>query len=224
MYVDTWGWNEGAIPHVFLGLKKEYQLINENFKGTLSDELKKKYIVESELEKHSKTTQIELINNLTQEYENNETNRAKWAEETEDFDENYLFFRQGYKDITIPAKQYFRGTTFYHYQAYKDSLAKFIQSNVSNIYDIEGFFGFAPYKSALLRTSKYGEKDRGGKVFQNNHYECERIENDNANKEKQSENSNKSLKDDDLFIEFEQEAVRACEHFYAIRKSNEPQR
>lgn len=31
-------------------------------------------------------------------------------------------------------------------------------------------------------------------------------------------------KDDDLFIEFEQEAVRACEHFYAIRKSNEPQR
>lgn len=57
VYVDTWGWGEGVIPHVFLGLKKEYQLVNENFKGTLSDELKKKYILESELEKHSKTTQ-----------------------------------------------------------------------------------------------------------------------------------------------------------------------
>ena len=82
VYVDTWGLGEGKIPHVFLGLKKEYQLVNENFKGTLSDELKKKYILESELEKHSKTTQIELINNLTQEYENNETNRKKWTGQT----------------------------------------------------------------------------------------------------------------------------------------------
>ena len=61
------------------------------------------------------------------------------------------------------------GKTFYHYQAYKEYLAKFIQSNVSNIYDIEGFFGFAPYSSAPLRTSSYGDRERGGKVFQNNH-------------------------------------------------------
>ena len=23
VYIDTWGWGEGVIPHVFLGLKKE---------------------------------------------------------------------------------------------------------------------------------------------------------------------------------------------------------
>ena len=176
VYVDTWGLKEGVIPHVFLGLKKEYRLVNENFKGVLNDELKKKYIAESELEKHSKTTQTQFIDSLTQEYENNKINREKWAEKTEDFDGSYLFFRQGYKDITFPAKQYFRGKTFDDYQAYKEYLAKFIQSNVSNIYDIEGFFGFAPYDSALLRTSSYGDKERGGKVFQNNHYEYERGE------------------------------------------------
>ena len=62
VYIDTWGWGEGVIPHVFLGLKKEYQLIDENFQGTLSDELKKKYISESKLEKHSKTTEMEKAN------------------------------------------------------------------------------------------------------------------------------------------------------------------
>lgn len=231
VYVDTWGWNEGKISHVFLGLKKEYQLVNENFKGTLSDELKKKYIVESELEQHSKTTQIELINNLTQEYENNETNRAKWTGQTKVFDENYLFFRRGYKDITLPAKQYFKGKTLYHYQAYKDSLAKFIQSNVSNIYDIEGFFGFAPYSSAPLRTSSYGDRERGGKVFQNNHYEYERGENNNTDKEKQSKNSDKNLEDNELSTySFSKghilKGIRPLstfqsEHAYAIKIPNE---
>lgn len=195
VYVDTWGWNEGVIPHVFLGLKRECTLINDGSKDTGDG---KKCISESELKKHSKTTQMELIDNLTQEYENNETNRVKWLKKTEDFDGSYLFFRRVYRDITIPAKQYFQNKTFKDYQTYKKSLAEFIQSNASNIDDIEGFFGFAPYKSALLRTSKYGEKDRGGKVFQNNHYDCERIENNNATKEKQSENSNTSLKNDDL--------------------------
>ncbi|RDU61419.1 hypothetical protein CQA53_10190, partial [Helicobacter didelphidarum] len=102
VYVDTWGWNEGVIPHVFLGLKVEYQLINENFNGTLDDKSRKQYAVESKLEKHSKTTQMELIEKLTREFKHNEANKEKWIEQKdeaiyEELDEDYLFFRQGYK-------------------------------------------------------------------------------------------------------------------------------
>lgn len=197
VYIDTWGWGEGVIPHVFLGLKKEYQLIDENFQGTLSDELKKNYILESELEKHSKTTQMQLIENLTQEYKNNDINKEKWKKQTTDFDDNYLFFRQGYRDITIQAKEYFKNAIFFHYQAYKRSLINFIQSEKSNIQNIEGFFGFAPYKSAPLRTSSYGDKESGGKVFQNNHYDYEKRENNNINEEKH-EHSGESLRNDTL--------------------------
>lgn len=189
------GLGRGSNPHVFLGLKKEYQLIDESFQGTLSDELKKNYILESKLEKHSKTTQMQLIDNFTQKYKNNDTNKKKWKKQTTDFDKDYLFFRQGYKDITIQAKEYFQNAIFFHYQAYKRSLIKFIQSEKSNIQNIEGFFGFAPYESAPLRTSNYGDKESGGKVFQNNHYEHEKRENNSINEEKH-EHSSKNLKDD----------------------------
>jgi len=79
IYVYTWGVNEGIIPHTFLGLKIEYQLINENFNGELNDELRKKYAIESDLKAYNKMTQIELINKLTQEFENNEANKKKWT-------------------------------------------------------------------------------------------------------------------------------------------------
>ncbi|RDU59032.1 hypothetical protein [Helicobacter sp. MIT 14-3879] len=212
VYVDTWGlrnWRmedkrilganislpnvewEGVIPHTFLGLKIEYQLVNENFNGILNEKYKKEYALESDLKDYNKTTQMDLIQKLTKEYNNTAINKKKWQNKTDEniykeIDKDYLFFRQGYKDITIPVKQYFKNAVFFNYQAYEKTLKNFIQSEKSNIQDIEGFFGFAPYKSsashwgkvfnnqykssAPLRTSSYDNKESGGKVFQNNQF------------------------------------------------------
>lgn len=198
VYVDTWGFGEGVIPHVFLGLKIEYRLVKENFNSILDKKYKKKYATESDVKEYNLITQMQLIEKLTERYMNNDENKKKWLEKTTEFDKDYLFFRRGYKDITLEAKAFFNNKQFSNYQEYKGTLVKFIESSESNIAEIEGFFGFAPYKSAILRTSSLGDRERGGKVYQNNHYEYERIENNNATNEKQSENSNQSLKDDDL--------------------------
>ncbi|RDU58710.1 hypothetical protein CQA53_12025, partial [Helicobacter didelphidarum] len=96
----------------------------------------------------------------------NEANKEKWIEQKdeaiyEELDEDYLFFRQGYKDITIPAKEALKRFTFCYYKQYKDALNDFIQSETSNIRDIEGFFGFAPVES---------KSNHWGKVYENNQY------------------------------------------------------
>ena len=38
-----------GMPHVFLGLKIEYTLINANFNGVLDEKVRKKYAIKKEL-------------------------------------------------------------------------------------------------------------------------------------------------------------------------------
>ncbi|MWV62132.1 hypothetical protein DCO58_05840 [Helicobacter saguini] len=199
VYVDTWGLNEGAIPHVFLGLKIEYRLIADSFRGILNDEYNKVYVLETQLKSYNKTTQMEFIERLTHDI-NNDDNKNKWIKNTALFDNEFLFFTQGYQDITLHVKEYLKSKIFFHYQSYKQSLDKFIQSKTSNIRDIEGFFGFAPYKSsAPLRTSSYGKQEMGGKVYQNNHYEYIEAEN-KTNNILTTNNSGECLMEDNLKI------------------------
>ncbi|MGX2973270.1 hypothetical protein, partial [Helicobacter sp. T3_23-1059] len=215
VYVDTWGMRdckieknfpyvsceyEGIIPHVFLGLKTEYELINENFEGQLSENAKIECVLETDLQEHSFPTQIELIEKLTRQYKNNNENKKQWAktENNATFDKEFKFFRQTYRDITVPFKETMGNKEYQTYKEFKDNFENFVSSKASNVMNIEGFFGFAPYESALLRTSSVGTKERGGKIFQNNHYNYERIKNDIENNNSNSYNNNSEM-DNTLF-------------------------
>lgn len=210
VYVDTWGMRdckittnlplvsceyEGIIPHVFLGLKTEYELINESFEGQLSGNAKIECALETDLQKHSFPTQIELIEKITQQYENSDKHKNQWVEtnNNEILDKEFKFFRQTYRDITTPFKKEIGNKEYQTYKEFKDDFENFAKGKTSNVMDIEGFFGFAPYESALFRTSSFGTKERGGKVFQNNQYNHKRTNNKMANNNSDSEIANTSF-------------------------------
>ena len=94
----------------------------------------------------------------------------------ETFNNDFTFLRQCYADITEP---FFEWLEHIKKQSIADNIDftqfeklfnEFVESPYSNIFSIEGFFGFGPYQTGLFKNYKDGNFQTGGKVFQNNHW------------------------------------------------------
>ncbi|TLD99593.1 hypothetical protein [Helicobacter japonicus] len=140
----------------------------------------------------NETTLEDLKKELSQEkYQYNFTshkNFKAWSDtdlnDNKDFDKNlretfnndFTFLRQCYADITEP---FFEWLEHIKKQSIADNIDftqfeklfnEFVESPYSNIFSIEGFFGFGPYQTGLFKNYKDGNFQTGGKVFQNNHW------------------------------------------------------
>lgn len=97
----------------------------------------------------------------------------------QEFNNNFTFLRQCYKDITEPFFEWVKNVkkkedtyieTEMTFEEFIKLFDEFVDSNFSNVYSIEGFFGFGPYETGLFKSYKNGNFITGGKVFQNNHW------------------------------------------------------
>ena len=97
----------------------------------------------------------------------------------ETFNTDFTFLRQCYADITEPFFEWLENIknindnylqTQMNFNEFENLFNEFIKSSYSNLYSIEGFFGFGPYKTSLLNNYQKNQHNTGGKVFQNNHW------------------------------------------------------
>lgn len=94
----------------------------------------------------------------------------------ETFNNDFTFLRQCYADITEPFFEWLEKikkqsiTDNIDFTQFEKLFNEFVESPYSNIFSIEGFFGFGPYQTGLFKNYKDGNFQTGGKVFQNNHW------------------------------------------------------
>lgn len=93
----------------------------------------------------------------------------------ETFNNDFTFLRQCYADITEPFFEWLETkkqsiADNIDFTQFEKLFNEFVESPYSNIFSIEGFFGFGPYKTGLFENYKDGNFQTGGKVFQNNHW------------------------------------------------------
>ncbi|MGX3044659.1 hypothetical protein [Helicobacter sp. T3_23-1056] len=83
----------------------KYHSIGVYFEGQLSGNAKIECALETDLQKHSFPTQIELIEKITQQYENSDKHKNQWVEtnNNEILDKEFKFFRQTYRDSNSTA-------------------------------------------------------------------------------------------------------------------------
>lgn len=92
------------------------------------------------------------------------------------FNDKFVFFRQCYADIAEPFFEWLDNvkeqkiTDNTNFIQFEEIFNEFIESPYSNIHSIEGFFGFGPYETGLLKNYETNKHTTGGKVFQNNHW------------------------------------------------------
>ena len=195
VYVDNWWGGNGMPPHIFIGLKIEKEKLSkvqiDIFKQVFKDyENYDKFIKEAE-NFQQPTTQYQLTQILNSKDIKNKINIKAWLngeddkkyqEKRAEFNNNFTFFRICQTDITLKFKEFILNgkEQIETYDEVVQCLESYLSTNWQYLLNIEGFFGFGPYKSAPFSKVKNGDnKENGGKVFQNNQYDCELFNNSN---------------------------------------------
>lgn len=100
----------------------------------------------------------------------------------QEFNNNFTFLRQCYKDITEPFFEWVKTEakkedtyieTEMTFAEFSELFDKFVKFKYNNLDSIEGFFGFGPYETGPFKNYENGNFITGGKVFQNNHWNDE---------------------------------------------------